>query len=141
MTLDSKFKEDGLKLLQMTTAGGKCCKVYLQDLLLVLEDQIMKTLRSETVTDREVSLSPSSPFTSHPMKPSLWQKACQSMKDYLKEYLDPNVYWRSKDADCEQSAVTGLQVFSNKAQSSLTAGALGFYLVHVTLLNVLEKQR
>lgn len=77
----------------------------------------------------------------HPLNSVIGQKSFRVAEVEIKASQNRDICWRTLGRDGEQSCIGGLQLFSDKSQTSLKAGALSFYPLHVTLVNFLEDWR
>lgn len=77
----------------------------------------------------------------HPLNSRLGNEAFPCAEAYIKSHSNIDVIWMDSATDNEQSFIAGLQLFSDKSQTSLSSGSVQFYPLHVTLLNFTEEYR
>lgn len=77
----------------------------------------------------------------HPMNSNIDSAACLTALKQIKTSFGHLVSWKYGHTDGIQSAIGCLQIFSEKSQTSISAGATQFYPIHVTLQNLKEDAR
>lgn len=78
---------------------------------------------------------------SHPMSAIIGQKACWAVEAFIEIQASKNVICKCRRCDGEESFLGYLQLFCDKTQASLNAGALIFYLSYATLIYFTEDCR
>lgn len=85
------------------------------------------------------------PFTAvtwtQPLHVKIGQKAVSETERFVNESSSRKISWKSRKRDDIESAIGCLQLFSDKSHVSMSAGSFMFYLMHITLLKILEEMR
>lgn len=134
--MEGKLMRGGFEKRVMTASNGLKYELYCRNPVDVLVDQVAKTPSDGVVTvhgERDVYC--------HPLNSFIGKYACPAAERAIKQDCDSSVSWKTYAEDGVQSAIGCLQIFSDKSQTSLKAGSLVFYPLHVTLLNFTEEWR
>lgn len=118
------------------STSGIAYKMYCRDPVYIIREQLQLTRSCEVVTKPIDSEE-----YSHPLNSGIGRVVVPMVEDYVKRNELNDVRWRTTESDGEASCVGCLQFFSDKSQTSLSAGAFKFYPIHVTLLNFTEGAR
>lgn len=110
------------------------CSVYLRDVANVLREQISESLDEEFVHTSDMSQN-----FSLVVNAENGTIAWPAIERFIKCSKDISLSWKTAESYKIESSVGCFQVFSEKPQVSLSAGALQLYLLHVTILDFSEE--
>lgn len=143
--MKTKLRREGFSLKSFHTESGLVYSVYWRDPVDVLRRQVERTPKSEFFTRcGEISggtENTDSVVYTHPMNSEFGTGACAAAEDCVKKSLNRNVCWKIMARDGEQSAIAGVQVFSDKSHMSLDIDSLAFHPLHATFVNFSEDSR
>lgn len=118
------------------SSSGLTYELYMEDLGSVIQFKVEQTSTEEIVLKRLTRN-----VYSHFMNSQIGREAVPIVEKTVNRSKDIFVSWKCQTSDGVQSSVRCLQLFKDKFQTSLKAGAPSFYPSHVTPLNFSEVQR
>lgn len=134
--LSDSLTKQGFVEHKRRSASEMSYAVYCRDPLHVIREQVRLTPTSDII----IRYIPSEEY-SHPLNSGIGRNVLPLAEDYIQRHTNNDVRWHSIHSDGEQSCIGCLQLFSDKSQTSLSAGAFKFYPIHITLLNFTETTR
>lgn len=102
----------------------------------MLKWQVENTPRSEIITDAVAGS-----LKTHPVNSMVGRRGFPQAERDIKRCGDVYVSYNVIQNGGQQSFVGGLQIFSDKSQTSLIAGASKIYPLHGTFFNLSEEER
>ncbi|NJK52916.1 MAG: hypothetical protein HC936_08975 [Leptolyngbyaceae cyanobacterium SU_3_3] len=128
--------DQGFERKDFETSVGLSCTLFLKNAASVLEQQISAVNNDDFYHEP----GPQVP-QSHPMNAKLGVFARDAVEQHIKSSEMLESIWNIGSHDKWKSVVGCVQLYSDKSQTSLKAGGLTFYPLHITLMNFSEKIR
>lgn len=122
---------DGLEKKHLNAKSKVSYNLYWRTAASVIAHQVRECNDCNIVTKFEKQ-----DFMTHLLNAEIGIGACTAVKHEIKRSKDLEIFWRSETSDGISYTIECLQRFSDKYNTMLSAWALRFYPLHVTLLNV-----
>lgn len=115
---------------------GTVYVMYTKNSVILNQDRVRQTSEIDLILS-----IPKNATVCHPMNGNVDSTAFLAASKRIKSSFEHSVSQKYRHIDGFQSVVMCLQIFSDKSQTSLSAEAIQFYPLHVTLQNVKENAR